>query len=290
MARIKTHLNIQQINLATQRFVPNEFIQSLGKSSLTEVKLGDLVEKEVSVLFSDIRDYTSLSEAMTPEENFKFVSSYMRRMGPVIQDHHGFVNQYLGDGIMAIFQRSPDDGLKAAIGMQQVMTEYNEQRRAENRREIKIGIGLHTGSLIMGIIGDKRRADAATISDTVNSASRMEGLTKGFGSKILISEVTLQKLAHPEEFKLRYLGKVKVKGKKNMIGLYECFDADDSELLAHKLATSTQMEEGVGYLEKKDYPLAIKVFDTLVKAHPDDRAAQFLLRQSVASLSSDTEG
>ncbi|HRI58572.1 MAG TPA: two-component regulator propeller domain-containing protein, partial [Saprospiraceae bacterium] len=103
LARVKTQLNLHHINEATSKFVPNEFLRSLGRDNITEVLLGDHVEREVTVLFSDIRDYTTLSESMMPEENFNFVKAFNGRMGPVIQQHKGFVNQYLGDGIMAIF-------------------------------------------------------------------------------------------------------------------------------------------------------------------------------------------
>ncbi len=116
---------ILRIHEVTKKFVPNEFIRLLGKESLTDVKLGDQAEIIVTVLFTDIRDFTSLSEKMTPDENFRFVSSFNERLGPIIRSHHGFINQYLGDSIMAIFPRHPDDALNAAIGMQKAVYELN---------------------------------------------------------------------------------------------------------------------------------------------------------------------
>src|SRR6187455_2281359 len=109
---------ILRIHEVTKKFVPHEFIRSLGKETLTDVKLGDQVEKIVTVLFSDIRDYTTLSEKMTPEQNFKFVCSFNERMGPAIRKNNGFINQYLGDAIMAIFPNQASDALAAAIDMQ----------------------------------------------------------------------------------------------------------------------------------------------------------------------------
>src|SRR5205809_2277303 len=162
----------------TAKFVPYEFIGSLGHSVITDVKLGDQVEKNVTVLFTDIRDYTSLSERMTPEQNFQFVSSYNERMGPIIRNHNGFINQYLGDAIMALFPESAERSLTAAIEMQQSIREFNAAHRARNLQAIKMGIGMHTGPLIMGITGDTNRLDATTISDAVNTASRIESLTK----------------------------------------------------------------------------------------------------------------
>ena len=140
---------------------------------------------------------------MTPHENFKFVNAFNGRMGPIIQKNSGFVNQYLGDAIMAIFPKSPQDALNAAIGMQQAVITYNQERQIKGRAPMKIGIGLHTGPLIMGIIGDKNRMDAATIADTVNMASRVESLTKHYGTSILVSADSLDKIEDKADYQLR---------------------------------------------------------------------------------------
>lgn len=227
LARLKTHLNLHQINRTTRRFVPQAFLRALGKESIVDTQLGDQRSQEVTVLFTDIRDYTSLSESMTPEENFRFVNAYAGRMGPIIQSNGGFVHQYLGDGIMAIFQNSPEDALKAALRMQETLVIYNQERISQERRPIKVGMGLHTGPLVMGIIGDQYRTEAATISDTVNTASRMEGLTKDFVANILISEESYRGISNKDDFNFRYLGKVNVKGKQKAIGVYECVEGEE---------------------------------------------------------------
>ncbi|HQS52317.1 MAG TPA: adenylate/guanylate cyclase domain-containing protein, partial [Daejeonella sp.] len=172
------------INEISGKFVPYEFIGALGHTVLTDVKLGDQVEKVVTVLFSDIRDYTALSEEMTPEDNFKFVCSFNERMGPAICKNKGFINQYLGDAIMAIFPGNASDALCAAIEMQKQVGILNTERSANGQSPIKIGVGMHTGPLIMGITGDADRLDATTISDTVNTASRLESLTKQYKADI----------------------------------------------------------------------------------------------------------
>ena len=131
LSRIQTHLELQRINKATGKFVPKEFLNSIGKEAITEVQLGDQAYQEVTVFFSDIRSYTTLSEKMTPDENFKFVNSYVKRMGPIIQQNEGFVNQYYGDGIMAIFPKQANHTLRAAIDMQLAIQQYNEERKAK---------------------------------------------------------------------------------------------------------------------------------------------------------------
>ena len=143
LARIKTQLDLNKIFDIAGRFVPNEFIKSLGKDRITDVNLGDLAHKDVTVLFADIRGYTTISEKMTPEENFKFINAYNLRMGPVIQQNNGFINQYLGDAIMALFPAKPNDALSSAIEIQKKLATYNYQRIEKGRLPIKIGIGLH---------------------------------------------------------------------------------------------------------------------------------------------------
>ena len=284
IARIKTHLNIHKISQATAKFVPNEFLHSLGYDTITDVNLGDQVEREVTVFFSDIRAYTTLAENMTPAENFKFVNAFAGRMGPIIQQNGGFVNQYLGDGIMAIFQKSPDDAVKAAVDMQRAIIEYNIERKAHNRQSIKVGMGLHTGSLIMGIIGDDLRTDAATISDTVNTASRMEGLTKFYGANLLVSESTLNLLSNPSKFNYRYLGRVQVKGKKQSVGVYDFFDGDSASEMTLKWANMQRFSEGVDAYFKKNFAEAMEAFQEVIAIHPSDSVAENYLKRAKHNL------
>lgn len=281
LARVKTHLNLHRIHSATGRFVPIEFIRSLGRESITDVQLGDQTEKEVTVLFSDIRDFTGLSEKMTPEENFRFVNAFHGRLGPIVQTNHGFINQYLGDGIMAIFTQKPEDALKASILMQKNIRAYNLTRLTKGRSLIRTGMGMHTGPLIMGIIGDDKRMDAATISDTVNTASRIESLTKFYGANILISEDSLQGIEDKSPFNLRFLGKVLVKGKQHELGIYECIDGDEPEMLWYKQSTLEDFSQGVKLYFDREFAAAAEVFkDKVLRRNPRDMAAKILLAKA----------
>ena len=268
----------------TAKFVPYEFIGSLGHNIITDVKLGDQVEKVVTVLFTDIRDYTSISEQMTPEENFRFVNAYNERMGPIIRKHGGFINQYLGDAIMALFPESPENTLSAAIEMQKNIHEFNVIRKIKQLPPIKMGIGMHTGPLIMGITGDKNRLDATTISDAVNTASRIESLTKYYKVRILLSEITLQQIQHRENFHLRYLGRVQVKGKQSSIGIHECFSSDSEDQIIKKDKTLAAFNEGMFYYLSKSFQNAVKAFEGITAINPSDLTAQFFLDKSMSLL------
>ncbi|MEO0472818.1 MAG: ATP-binding protein, partial [Bacteroidota bacterium] len=278
-SRIRTQLNLNQLNRAASRFVPTEFIASLGSQSILDVKLGDHKHQEISVFFSDIRSYTGLSEGMSPDDNFQFINAYAGRMGPIIRQHQGFVHQYLGDGIMALFQQSPIDAIQAAIDMQTEIRTYNAVRLTKNRRALRVGMGIHFGPLIMGIIGDADRTDPGTVSDTVNTAARMEGLTKYYGCNIILSEESLNRISgHP--FRLRFLGKVQVKGKKQPLGIYECLDGEEPEQRKLKQQSLSQFSEGLSAYLHQDFGNAVLQFRAVIEGNPADQAARRYLSQA----------
>jgi adenylate cyclase len=268
---------MRRIYEVTNKFVPHEFIGSLGKHVITDIQLGDKTEKIVTVLFADIRDYTSLSEGMTPDENFNFVCSFNERMGPIIREHGGFINQYLGDAIMAIFPGKASDALAAAISMQKAVQEMNKARIAEHKIPIRIGVGLHTGPLIMGITGDHERLDAATISDTVNTASRLEGMTKHYGVRIVLSEESVSNLEDADKFYFRPLGLIQLKGKMAPIRIFECFNGMEEHALGKQLNALPYYQQGVFEYFNKSFKEASDKFYRALEIHPDDKTARLFL-------------
>lgn len=286
---------IRALHEVTSLFVPNEFIKNLGYNQITDVTLGDSVEKEVTVFFSDIRGFTTLSENMTPEESFNFVNSLNQRIGPSISRQKGFINQYLGDGIMAIFPENSEDALLAAISIQCSLQDYNRERQKRERIErekvpIRMGIGMHSGPLIMGIIGDEHRMDAAIIADTVNTASRIESLTKYFGALILISQEVFDHLTNPDKFNLRYLGQVQVKGREEALRIYECFDGDAPTQIALKQDTLQKYELGMEFYYKQSFSDASNCFDAVLNQNPEDKTANLFLQKSKDLLVNGVEG
>ncbi|MDX2287057.1 MAG: adenylate/guanylate cyclase domain-containing protein [Bacteroidia bacterium] len=273
-AQLALNAELTKVNTAFGRFVPHEFLRSLGKASAVEAQLGDQVERVVTVLFSDIRDYTSLSEQMTPKDNFDFLNAYLGRIGPIIQAHGGFVNQYYGDGIMALFMEQPADALRAAAGMQQAIETYNAYRVSKGRTPLRIGIGLHTGSLMMGMIGDTLRMDTGVVSDTVNTASRMEGLTKYYGAGIILSESVYAGLPEALRQDIRRLGQVLVKGRKTPLQVYECFSGDPEPERSRKRASLDAFHAALDAYLSADFAAAMQQWEAFAGA-PDGAAAHF---------------
>lgn len=279
LARLKTHLRLSQINQAYGRFVPHKFLDLLNKESIIDVQLGDNVEKEMSVLFADIRDFTTLSEQMTPEDNFKFINAYLSRMEPAIIENHGFVDKYIGDAIMALFATSADEAIKAGISMLDRLTEYNQRRIQKNCPAIKIGIGINTGQLMLGTVGGQSRMDGTVISDAVNLASRLEGLTKSYQVSLLISHHTFLQLNDPNEYAIRIVAQVQVKGKSEKVSIFEVFDADPAELKAGKRATRTIFEKALIYYYDKNFIKAASMFRECLNKTPNDSVAQIYLKR-----------
>jgi len=204
-----------------RRFVPMEFLHLLNRKSFIDVQLGDQVKKKMTVLFSDIRSFTSLSEQMTPQENFDFINSYLHHIGPIIRRNSGFIDKYIGDAIMALFPDSPDDALNASIEIQAQIQIYNHERLSKKLSPISIGVGLHIGNLIMGTIGEEHRIDTTVISDTVNVSSRLEGLTKKLSTGILISKDLYEALENKNLYKTNYIGSMSIKGRIHPVEVYE---------------------------------------------------------------------
>lgn len=280
LARIRTHLDLLNINTAYSRFVPNEFLRTLGRESILDVHLGDQIQGTMTVLFSDIRSFTTISEGMTPKENFDFLNEYLRYMIPPIRTHKGFIDKYIGDAIMAIFPYHADDAIKAAIGMFQQLENYNRLREQQQLFPVRIGVGLHTGSLMLGTIGDQERMDGTVISDTVNLSSRLEGLTKKYGASILISESTVAEMSSPLSYHIRCLGKIQVKGKAKAVAVFEVYDGEPKLLQDRKEATKSRFEQGLQSYFQKDFVEAAGCFKQVLVDNPEDKAAKLYLERS----------
>jgi len=255
---------------AFYRFVPGEFLKFLEKDNIIEVELGDAVLKNMTVLFSDIRDFTSLSEEMTPEENFKFLNSFLKRMEPSIDKHCGFVDKFIGDAIMALFSDEPEEALNAAIDMRRELVLYNQFRVERDFKPIEIGIGINSGEVMLGTVGSSNRLDTTVIGNAVNLAARLESLTKIFKIPIIISDIVYRKLKNPNIFFLREIDMVAVKGRKDPVLIYECFDMDPPELRELKRNMIPELTAGLALYKMGKFDRALQRFEHCQEMTPGD--------------------
>jgi two-component system sensor histidine kinase ChiS len=268
------------LNRAYECFVPHEFLSLLHKEQIIDVELGDQVQQEMTVLFADIRAFTTLSEGMTPQENFNFINAYLRRVSPVIRTHQGFIDKYIGDAIMALFPYQVEDALHAAIAMQSEVAHYNLELAAQGHPHITIGIGLHTGLLMLGIIGEEQRKQGTVIADAVNVAARLEELTKVYGASIIISEQMLRHLQEPARYNIRFVDTVQVRGKHEPVSVFEIFDGEPQQIVALKLQTKDTFEEGLHFYQCKNFAQASVCFNSVLERDPQDKAARIYLERS----------
>ena len=270
---------LQQTETAYGRLVPHQLLNLLEAKSIVDVKLGDQVERKMTIMFSDIRDFTPLSESMTPAENFEFINSYLSQMEPVISRHRGIIDKYIGDAIMALFEHGADDAVSGAIAMLERLNYYNAGRERADYPPIHIGIGLNTGVVMIGTVGGINRMDSTVIGDAVNLTSRLEEATKTYHAPLIISQNTLYDLADPGKYHIRFLDRIRVKGKSQPLSIYEVFDNNEEELRISKRDSLPVFEKAVAYYHLKDIGKAIPLFKQCLDISPDDFPALIYLER-----------
>ena len=264
---------------AFARFFPLEYLKFLQKQYVTHVHLGDHVSQEMAVMFSDIRSFTTLSESMTPQDTFTFVNAYLQRVGPEIRKHNGITVKYLGDGLMAIFPNGADDAVQAGIAKLKKLREYNQQRQTKGYPPIYIGIGIHVGHLMVGMVGEENRMQGDALSDSVNLTARLEGLTKFYGVSLLISEQVLERLSDPSQYEIRFLDRAIVKGKTEPISIYEVMDGEPEEAKALKFQTQSDFEQGLEHYHRREFAEAKRYFEQVLAVNLADKAAKLYLER-----------
>ncbi len=252
------------------RFVPTEFLKLLKKQDIADVQLGDQVRGKMTVLFTDIRNFTQLSETMSPEENFEFINDYLMRMEPAIRRHDGFVDKYIGDAIMALFRGKPDDALRAGVAMLVTLRDYNKDRESDGRIPLQIGMGVNTGALMLGTVGGMSRMDTTVIGGPVNLAARLESSTKRYGLPLLLTEQTVQALESPDSFHLRVIDRIRLRGVQEPVLLYECYDHDPDDVRTRKTESRERILDGMRLLQAGEIEAAREVFEELQRQLSED--------------------
>jgi two-component system sensor histidine kinase ChiS len=261
------------------RFVPREFLKCLNKENIMDVELGDNALRFMSILFSDIRSFTQLSEKMTPQENFKFLNSYLQRMNPFIWNNRGFVDKYIGDAIMALFPYGEEYALSAAVEMLRYIPVYNAHRSNYGYDPIRIGVGIHAGPVMLGTIGHEIFMQGTVISDAVNIAAHLESLTKLYRVSLIVSEQVITGVKDPGRFRHRFLDKIKVKGKDIPVSIYEVYEGDPSGLADLKERTRKQFELAVREFLAGRVQQALGLFNGMWKSGKHDLTLEYYIKR-----------
>jgi two-component system sensor histidine kinase ChiS len=259
-----------------RRFVPREFLEILGHESIVDIGIGEQVQRTMSILFSDIRSFTSISERMSPRENFDFINRYLEFVAPAVIENGGFIDKYIGDAIMALFPGDADSAVRGAVALHTGLARFNAEWTACGNAPIHIGAGVHTGPLMLGTVGFKDRMDTTVIADAVNLASRMEGLTKQYGASVLVTGATRDAMLEPTALAMRTVDRVLVKGKLEPIEIVEVFAGDEPSLAAAKSASLDAFLAAMAHYSAGDFSEAAELFATILARNPSDTAAALL--------------
>lgn len=255
------------------KFVPEKFRELLHKDNFTDLALGDAQSADLSILFCDIRAFSLNSEMMTVRESFDFVNRIYGKAGPIIRKHNGFIDKYIGDAIMALFE-SADDAVAAGIELYQAIVLNPNSVNDFGLPSVNVGIGIHSGMARIGIVGEKERMSGTVISNTVNLSSRIESLTKRYGAGMIISKDTLDRMRNPDMLSTRYLGMVQVAGVKEVAALYEVMDCLDEAQKQKKSQTKDEFREAVRLFHTGQLKASLDSFKQLSTLAPDDKASE----------------
>jgi adenylate cyclase len=248
-------------------YVPRERVAQMRETGERFSMEGE--SRELSVLFSDVRDFTSVSEKLPPRELSALMNAYLTPMTAIIHDKHGTIDKYIGDAVMAFWgaplpnPRHPHDAVAAALGMQKEMRELGKRFTKRGWPVLAIGVGVNTGPMNVGDMGSTFRKAYTVLGDAVNLAARLEGLTKVYGVGILCGEAT--RTAAPE-FRWREVDLVRVKGKDQAVAIFEPLPPDSTAEGAAELA---QWHGALALYRERRFEDALRELHALIAAHPD---------------------
>jgi predicted ATPase/class 3 adenylate cyclase len=272
--QIAISLENSRLYSAYDQFIPHEFLEILGKRSIMDVRLGDHVQKEMSVLFTDIRRFLKLAERLGPAKVFEFLNIYLSYMEPIIRRYGGFIDKYIGDAIMALFAGKADGAVRAGVEMQKKLSNYNQELIDLGETPIDMGIGINSGTLILGTLGSQGRLETSVISDAVNVAERLQELTKEYNCQLIIGDNTYKQLVNPKQFDMRFIGKTAIRGKEQEIDIWEVYSSNPDHVREAKLSIENSYNEATTLYFQKAYHQALLIFEYCLTKLPNDKVIQ----------------
>ena len=261
-----------------QKFIAKDYLKFFGKK-IDELEIGDSIQTKLSVLFCDMRNSYFSSETLSLKDNFDLIKDFLELVSTNIKKNGGFVDKFLGDGVLAIFE-SEDDAITCACAIAKQLDYKNLV--SIGKEPIKFGLSLNSGMCVIGVVGTEKQKQFSVVSDVVNLCSRLEHLNKIFGTRVLFTKSFLSNLKSPA--KSRYVGTIEFDDLTSKIPLFESLDAyaDAQKLPLSK--TLQEFESGVRFFEKGDYVKAKQYFSFCVKNNSADVLAKYYLSQTINQM------
>jgi class 3 adenylate cyclase len=270
-----------------ERFVPPAYLRRIAAEGLGAIRLGEADQQSVTILCCDIRGFTPLSERLNPSQLVAFVNQLFERITSVVNGRQGVIDKFLGDAVLCIFEepRSAERAVSCGLDMLCAVNSFNLEKDLTIDQIVKVGIGVHTGPVILGTIGSSDRMDSTVLGLTVNLAKRLEEVTRPLGVDMIISEEVVQQLPKEHHYRLRKFGKVLVKGYSEPVAVSEVYDHDPQELRDLKERIKPIISEGVDLLEADRLEDALSKFQEAQTLFFQDLPLQLM----ISSLRKDLE-
>lgn len=271
---------VKKTDLEAQKFIPKEFLKFLGKNSITDLELGNKVQKRATTLYCDFLSPSSGS-SLSLKDNFNYVNSYLKILAPIVRKYEGFIDKYLGDGILAVFGKA-EKAIECANAIYREVEQKNETQFKFPR--LNISISINTGDIMFGVVGEESRKSPTIISDVIDLTSKMQEINKFLGTTIIFSKQTLNEVPTSHSMEYRYIGSVSV-DKNSSMALFEslsCYDKGRKERL---LKTKTKFENGVRAYNDHDYDEAREFFADVLHYASNDKASYIYYNKSCEKLS-----
>ncbi len=268
---------LQKVNSAMLRFVPKDFGRFLKRQSISQISLGDHSSQSWTILIADIKNFSRFSKDLAPEAVFTLINRFMEYSGPIVRKHHGFTEKFTGDGFMALFPGNARQALEAAIELIRKFDTINQEQKLLGREALELGIGLHHGPMLLGIIGELSNLASSIISEAVGLANRMQALTRPLGGHIIASEQTLRHIKNVEDFQQRFLGEFTMYSSDEVFKIYDFFDGDSRELWHQKRRGRRDFERAIDHYLHNQTAQAKTVLEKLSRDCPNDKAPRYYL-------------
>jgi adenylate cyclase len=302
---LSTVISLQVISIKEKKFIRHAFTKYVSPSVVDELIENEskLIlsgeEKEVSILFSDIKGFTTLAEKTNTRDLVRLLNDYLTEMSSVILENNGTIDKFIGDAILAEFgapiplEKHADLAVSTALQMLNKLIDFNKTKAATDTPDISCRIGINTGNVIIGNMGSKDVFDYTVIGDPVNLAARLESANKIYGTKLIISEQTF-KLLNKDNFHYRILDSVKVKGKSEGAKIYNIYGFKDDKLSENDKLYYQHYQEGMDNYYLKNFELSKSSFLDALEKKPDDEASLLLLKRletlDISSLAEQWDG
>ena len=262
------------------RFVPEQFLKVLGKTNMTQIHLGEQQNKKMTILICSMRGFDTFSAKLSTEETFGFINSFLKKFGPIIREHGGFISRYQGPGMLTMFQGDAAAAVHAAIQIRRTLAVYNVQRQSVGYEPIEINISLHYGDVMLGIIGEEQRIESSVVSSHVAMALELEKTAEKLGCNIVITQEALNSIRHEAIGAYRKLGALEMIGRSETVELYDLYEGDPEALKRLKHESKAAFEKSIQLFRSGKFYDAREGFVEVVRRNRYDLAAKLYFFES----------